>query len=287
MKTMNHPFHRISSQGMTNARATFMAACTVVFLLSASLSSADALLTEDFLSSDGYADGAALKNQTLTGPYEFTGNWSEGTRLLKYHDSANLGHVGGGVSIDYTAGASLRNSSRSLSPTYQFDSSTSAYYVSFKMHFSTVTTTGEAFTGIRHADGSGFAFGLVAGVKDGNYAMFNRDASGTHAVVDLGVAYTTGTHLFVIKLDDGGDGNWDTGTDQISIWIDPSDFSSEVAATTSSAFHTTLASTSGAGSAPLDTLTLSTRNFQANATIGFDHIILATDWDSVVVIPKP
>jgi|GEM_PF-1707117 len=287
MKTMNHKFNRSQNKSMAQLRAPFLATCTAIVLLSANLASAGVLLTEDFLSSDGYTDGVALKDQTLTGPSGLTGSWTAGTSLLKYEDSANLGNAGGGAIINQTAGNN-RGSTRALSPTLQFDNDTSAYYLSFNMSFSTVDATGGAFTGIRHADGTGFAFGLAAGVKDGNFVLFNRNsATSAHEVVDLGVAYTAGTHSFFIKLDNGGTADWN-GTENMTIWINPSDTSSELAATLSSTVTTTFTSTSGAGSNPLNTLTLSTDDeYTAASTIGFDQIILATDWDSVVAIPEP
>ncbi|MBC2602622.1 hypothetical protein [Puniceicoccus vermicola] len=265
-------------------------------LFGTSILQAAPLVKESFLASDGYVEDGAIGTQDLTGPSGLatgTDVWAASTSIMTYKDEYNLSYgsytgTGGGVGIT-NPNSNARFASRTVTPSLPFDNSVSTYYVSFLMDLSSVDATGDAFVAFRSdSSGDNFAFGLGAGVKDGNFMLMNRNsATGVHEYVDLGTAYTSGTHLFVIKLDNGGNSNWN-GTEQMSIWIDPIDISSEAAATSDSIVYQSMTSTSGAGSQPIDQLTLHTSDFTANdVLVQFDEATIGTSWSDVVMIPEP
>ncbi|WP_269522671.1 PEP-CTERM sorting domain-containing protein [Coraliomargarita parva] len=276
-------------------------AAVAAFFASVTALHASPLLQESFLPSDGYSNTAAadafpgdLKDQVLTGPSGFSGSWTGSTSLIQYNTANNLSYgsyagLGGGVGFATPADSTARYVERGLSSALAFNGGTSSYYLSFMMDVSAVDATGMSYVSVRNNNpgSDNFAFGLGAGVMDGNFMLVNRNSSNTAEYLDLGTAYTTGTHLFVIKLDDGGDGNWDAGSDQMTIWIDPTDLSSEANATSSSLVYSSIVSTSGAGSFSMDEITMGANSFASAATIQYDEIVLGTSWSDVVVVPEP
>ncbi len=267
----------------------------IAMLASMSVLQADILLKESFVSSDGYSESAGgsgnLKAQSLSGPEGFElgdAVWTGSTSLMCYSDAFNLSapslhfSAGGGV------GLSLINpTSRSLIRAHEdisFNDSTPAFYMSFLINLGSVDPTGIAYVSVaNNAIGNNFAYGLGAGVKDGRFMLINRDPVGQNKslYIDLGTEYTKGTHLIIIKLDSGADGLWDEGFDQVTVWIDPQDTTTEASATLRNTTHFSIESSSGAGAYPMNELTLYTADFSTVTEAIFDEIRVGTTWEDV------
>jgi hypothetical protein len=157
--------------------------------------------------------------------------------------------------------------------------------MSFDSNFSTATNSA-AFTGLLNAEEGAavpFTIGMQWGFQgDGAGGVdavvrYRDNVSGNPVVTSLvGNNVTPGTHLFVMKVDVDVSGS----TDNVAIWLDPTDTWAEGLPTlTLDAACWLLPSTDPVRL--VNTLALSVANVGANAGVTFDEIRLAESWSDL------
>jgi hypothetical protein len=251
---------------------------------------ADALRaqSENFLPASGYSElvvEGKLSAQDLSGSNGWKGQWalpkSGPSPAYLYKESANLApSAGGGVSITppddgvYEIGRRLTKSI----PT----KGNKAIYASFLLNVSEKKPQGMAyvlFSGIG---------GLGAGVKDGSLMVLSRQDTGVteegQAIKEwaplLSQEYEPNKpYFFVVKISDGED-EWGA-TDEMEVWINPKDVSTEQAGSSNSLVNNTdspgnIAPPSGS----IGQVTLHVENLQG-ITVTFDDLRVGTTWESV------
>jgi len=231
-----------------------------------------------------------LNAQKLTGPPGWEAGWSlpkEGSSALYvFREAAGLKYPaitypgGGGVQITATD-TSSQNVGRKMTGGIPMKGNT-AVYASFLFSASEKRPQGTAY-----ALFSGIG-GLGAGISDGFLMVLARQETGKD---DAGMTkrewvpmvsqeYTPNTvYYFVIKISDGGDA-WG-GPDEMSVWINPKDISSEdKASTTAIMFNTEAPGNIAPPSGSINQVTLFSENLQG-VTLKFDELRIGTTWESV------
>jgi hypothetical protein len=201
---------------------------------------------------------------------------------LTYPGLATAGNGG----IQFTPGDdNFRNARRDTSANI-VTADTSNYYASFLLQTgSVVDANGDAtvFFGVNNANTTGFG----AGISDGSLALQWRDSGGTLQYQSLGTAYTANTtYLFVIKITEGA-ADWGSSEAQ-TVWVNPTDFTSDATLTSSALASGTNAATFGvANSNALGGISFQTQNLNGAGVMYADEFRLGTTLADVVPVPEP
>lgn len=262
--------------------------------LSVGLALAETSVHDGFVEESGYLESAGgdgrLSGQTLSGPPHWQPTWnlpkSGVSPAFLFRREAGLTHpaitypAGGGVQI--TAGdAEIHTVGRKLAKGIPMNGNTEIY-ASFLLSVSGHKAQGGAyvlFTGVG---------GLGAGIHDGALMVLSRQNAGPNEtgqnqsewiplLFDEYKANTT--YLFIVKISDGGD-EW-AASDDMEVWINPKDISSEQAASSSALVQNT--DSPGNIAPPSGGITeaiLRVENFQG-ITVKLDELRVGTSWESV------
>lgn len=248
------------------------------------------LACDGFRAESGYSESTlkngALSTQNLNGPTGWAGKaWDvsgpNGSDLFVFREEAGLSFPaiaypgGGGVQI-VPIDESPRTRARNLEPAVVFSGRTTIY-MSFLLRLDAPHAFGTAWAAFEH--GGGNNLGLGAGIHEGNLVALLRTSKGERVLQEIGPAVVEKTYYFVIKLIDS-DGQW-KGTDEMEIWINPSDVSSEAAATATAEHHfEDISNYNAAAEFNLGRAMLYVANF-ARAHVLFDELILGESFESV------
>jgi len=230
-----------------------------------------------------WADGAST---TQSGTFNVVGTSLTGTMALAQGGSVEYSHT---ASLANTQSA-VRTFTNSLDP---YDTLYFAGLMSLDGSFNTDSQS-LALTGFLNAEEGqdpltlGLQWGFQGDGSEVDAVIRARDDAGGNPVVfrTLAEDIAPGTHLFVGKVEVDYTG---TSTDRVSMWFDPADVSSELAAG-SPDFVEGMANITqpSVGARILDTLVFRTFDVGAGAVVGFDEPAFGTTWESVVQpIPEP
>lgn len=188
------------------------------------------------------AKNGSLGTQQLTGPSGWAGtSWDipgpKGSELFVFREDAALtapaiSYPGGGGVLIAPSDAAPRTRARNLAGPVPF-AGKSAFYMSFLLRVDGPDCGGTAYATFENAGGNNL--GLGAGVHEGNLVLLTRTAKGERVLQALGPAAPQTVYYLVIKLADN-DNDWKS-TDDLEIWVNPADVSSEAKATESAEFH--------------------------------------------------
>jgi hypothetical protein len=258
--------------GQLLAAALGVAMCLGV----ASRADAGPIAKDSFVTGAGnYADGTPLNDQgpadNATDRIGWSGDWSGATTYSVVGTGLDYGSVtyetGGAVSLNTSLGSvNIGSIARSITGT----PSASTYYFSVMMAHvdgdSSLAATDWATVQFADSDGSdtsGLSFGFWG---DGNEQMdavfhYNDTTTGLTNVVLLDGVVKDAVYYFVAKAEVGGSGS------TLSVWLNPTDVSSETAATsTASGYTLGLSAKEAAFDNPIEKLILEYVNI--NARIG-------------------
>jgi hypothetical protein len=204
------------------------------------------LAYDGFRLETGYSAGTgkkgALSTQSLNGPAGWAGNaWDisgpKGSDLFIFREDAALTFPaisypgGGGVEISPSDGL-LRTRGRNFSTPVVF-AGKSAFYMSFLLKVDGPDCGGTAYATFENAGGNNL--GLGAGIHEGNLILLTRTAKGDRVLQSIGPAAPGTTYYFIVKLSDN-DADWKS-TDDLEIWINPTDVSSEAKVSETAELH--------------------------------------------------
>jgi len=249
------------------------------------------LAYDGFRPETGYSAQAgksgSLGAQQLHGPAGWGGtSWDvKGSELFVFREDAALTFSaitypgGGGVQIA-PIDATPRTRGRNLEPAIPFAGRTSLY-MSFLLRVDAPDCGGTAWAAFENSGGNGL--GLGAGIHEGNLVLLTRTARGERVLQALGPAAPATVYYFIIKLSDS-DGSW-KGSDDLEIWVNPSDVSSEVKATETASLHFQDASSHNASTEiTLTRAMLHVENFDG-ARIFFDELAFGGSFSEVTQRP--
>lgn len=261
----------------------------LVLLFSPGLALAQ-LAYDGFRPEAGYSASTAKKGslaaQQLTGPPGWAGaSWDipgpKGSELFVFREDAGLTFPaitypgGGGVEIA-PSDALPRSRGRNLTAPVLFAGKTS-FYMSFLLCVDGPDCGGTAYATFENAGGNNL--GLGAGIHEGNLVLLTRTAKGDRVWQAIGPAAPQNVYYIVIKLSDNDEG-W-KGTDDLEVWVNPSDVSSEARATETAALHTQdSASHNASAEFGLGRLMLCVENF-IGARVFFDEFAFGESFASV------
>lgn len=242
----------------------------------------------------GYSAGApkkgALSTQQLNGPDGWAGkSWDipgpKGSDLFVFREDAALAFPaisypgGGGVEVSLSDGMP-RTRARNLSAPVSF-AGKPAFYMSFLLRVDGLDCGGTAYATFENAGGNNL--GLGAGIHEGNLVLLSRTARGDRVLQAIGPAAPQTVYYFVIKLSDN-DQDW-KGTDDLEIWVNPADISSEARADETAELHFQDSASHNASSEfGLGRLMLYVENF-IGARVFFDEFALGESFSDVTA-PK-
>lgn len=236
-------------------------------------------------------ENGRLVAQKLGGPAGWEPSWTlpkDGpSSLYVFREAAGLTYPaitypgGGGIQITPTDTSAQSIGRKFVGGGLPMKNNT-AIYASFLLSASEKRPQGTAyalFTGIG---------GLGAGISDGFLMVLARQDTGKDEngmakrewVPMLSQEYNAQTvYYFVIKISDGGDA-WG-GPDDMCVWINPKDVSSEEkAGTTAIVYNTEGPGNVGAPSGSINQMILYAENLQG-VVLKFDEFRIGTTWESV------
>ncbi len=192
--------------------------------------------------SEAAGKGGSLGGQQLKGPSGWAGkSWDipgpNGSELFVFREDAGLTlpgvtYPGGGAVQMSPTDAAPRTRARNLSAVAPF-AGKAAYYMSFLLRVDGPDCGGTAWAAFEN--GGGNNLGLGAGVHEGNLVLLTRTAKGQRVLQAIGPATPQTVYYLIIKLSDT-DGEWKS-SDDLEIWVNPADVSSEAKATETAELH--------------------------------------------------
>lgn len=267
--------------------------CSLFLLLAgATLACAAPVAVEEVaIGGSGYSVATDLggQNPSVTG---FQNAWAVNSSIY-YATGSGLGYTTGSQVLDSSAGAfqlyNTSNSERQAARQLDYNVAATGNNI---LYFSGLVSAPAPGT----ISGGGFAmmqvldlvsdlppgtFGLQWGVNQGEVRLRARSTANV-ANTDYTIAstYEPGeTMLFVLKAEI----NASSSVDRISVWLNPSDLSSESAAGAPTLIQNThsLDQFGGLSGRAVDTFGLRTVNFDGNKTVAYDGFRFGTTWGDV------
>lgn len=236
--------------------------------------------------SEKSAKGGSLSTQHLDGPLGWAStSWDvpgpKGSELFVFREDAALIFAaitypgGGGVQMSPSDGLP-RTRARNLASAIPFQGRT-ALYMSFLLRVEAPDCGGTVWAAFENAGGNNL--GLGAGIHEGNLVLLSRTSRGERVLQAIGPAAPGTTYYFIIRLSDT-DGTW-KGADDLDVWVNPTDVSSEDRASATAEHHFQDTSSHNASSEfGLGRLMLLVENF-ASARIFFDEFALGESFSDV------
>ena len=256
----------------------------------------------DLASSEGHQDPPVST---------FNSEWLGATGTIEANAAALTypGFVtrGGSVRFLHTSTLTAKSVRRTFEQTYDLNSS--VYYMAGLMSFDSSFSTGissTAYTGFLNTEdtndnsvttpdpgaGSGLRLGVQWGFQGNgaggvNAMVRTRETDGDIENIEnkvLATSIAPGTHLFVAKVEPNVSGS----TDRLTMWLDPTDVSSEAAAGAPTLAPELVSNWVPGGSDTsriVDTLVFNATNVGANTPVGYDEVRFSDDWAGLLLDP--
>lgn len=234
-----------------------------------------------FVGAGDYTAGASIVGQDSSAAVGFTGTWSSSTTSIIMPNAETLHYADGSDVIGQldTAGGSVQIDLTPYNDTFrQADHSLAAYNTASTYYLSGLLSAPADTDGKAKIRWYGSGTDLSVGFEGQQAVMY---AGGTSVPIPLTQFTPDQPMFFVAKVDVDANGS----NDQVSVWVNPTQYSSEAVAGPAKLVTSAYDVWNNAQSATA--LQVSTRNYGGAGPVKFDEVNLGTSWNEVVALANP